>query len=84
MAMGSLFSRKKKSDEHFAEDDVKKRKKGRVTAHDKAVLDLKVQRDKLKQYQKRVCALGAACSGSGLCGQGDEGGVSRVLGAVCR
>lgn len=53
--MGSLFSRKKKSDEHFAEDDVKKRKKGRVTAHDKAVLDLKVQRDKLKQYQKRVC-----------------------------
>ena len=53
--MGSLFSKKKKSDEHFAEDDVKKRKKGRVTAHDTAVLDLKVQRDKLKQYQKRVC-----------------------------
>lgn len=53
--MGFLFSKKKKSDEHFAEDDVKKRKKGRVTAHDKAVLDLKVQRDKLKQYQKRVC-----------------------------
>lgn len=54
--MGFLFSKKKKknNDEHFAEDDVKK-KKGRVTAHDKAVLDLKNQRDKLKVYQKRVC-----------------------------
>jgi len=52
--MGFLFSKKKKKDtEHFAEDDVKK-KKGRVTQHDKAVLDLKVQRDKLKAYQKRM------------------------------
>jgi len=52
--MGFLFSKKKKNnDEHFAEDDVKK-KKGRVTAHDKAVLDLKVQRDKLMAYQKRM------------------------------
>ena len=54
--MGFLFSKKKKKDnEHFAEDDVK-RKKGRVTQHDKAVLDLKTQRDKLKAYQKRVCS----------------------------
>jgi len=52
--MGFLFSKKKKNnDEHFAEDDVKK-KKGRVTEHDKAVLDLKTQRDKLKAYQKRM------------------------------
>jgi len=51
--MGFLFSKKKKSNEHYAEDDVKK-KKGRVTEHDKAVLDLKVQRDKLMQYQKRM------------------------------
>jgi charged multivesicular body protein 6 len=28
--------------------------KVKITAHDKAVLDLKVQRDKLKQYQKKV------------------------------
>ncbi|KAJ1836076.1 Vacuolar protein sorting-associated protein 20 [Coemansia sp. RSA 2711] len=28
--------------------------KNRVTAQDKAILDMKVQRDKLKQYQKRV------------------------------
>jgi len=56
--MGFLFSKKKKKDnsEHFAEDDVKKGK-SRVSQHDKAVLDLKVQRDKLKAYQKRVCSL---------------------------
>eukprot|EP01027_Heterolobosea_sp_BB2_P001660 GEZU01002483.1.p1 GENE.GEZU01002483.1~~GEZU01002483.1.p1 ORF type:complete len:215 (-),score=78.20 GEZU01002483.1:370-1014(-) len=30
------------------------RKKSRITQHDKAVLDLKVQRDKLKQYQKKI------------------------------
>jgi len=39
--MGGLFSRSK--------DAPKK-----VTAHDRAVLDLKVQRDKLKQYKKKV------------------------------
>jgi charged multivesicular body protein 6 len=39
--MGSLFSKKK----------------NRVTQHDKAVLDLKVQRDKLKQYQKQCDAV---------------------------
>jgi hypothetical protein len=38
--MGALFSKKK----------------SRVSAHDKAVLDLKVQRDRLTQYQKRVRA----------------------------
>jgi len=37
--MGSLFSKKKKENH--------------VSQHDKAVLDLKVQRDKLKQYQKK-------------------------------
>lgn len=31
-----------------------KKKKDKVNQHDKAVLDLKVQRDKLKQYQKKV------------------------------
>jgi len=55
--MGFLFSKKKKDNgEHYAEDDVKK-KKGRVTEHDKAVLDLKTQRDKLKAYQKRMTAV---------------------------
>ncbi|KAF9354452.1 Vacuolar protein sorting-associated protein 20 [Mortierella sp. AD094] len=29
-------------------------KAGKITAHDKAILDLKVQRDKLKQYNKRL------------------------------
>lgn len=38
--MGSLFSKSKKQ--------------SRVTEHDKAVLRLKQQRDKLKQYQKRI------------------------------
>jgi len=37
--MGGLFSSNKKKD--------------KVTAHDRAVLDLKVQRDKLKQYKKK-------------------------------
>jgi len=37
--MGGLFSKKKNNN--------------RVNHHDKAVLDLKVQRDKLKQYQKK-------------------------------
>jgi hypothetical protein len=37
--MGGLFS---------------KRKKNRVNQHDKAVLDLKVARDKLKDYKKKV------------------------------
>eukprot|EP00019_Armaparvus_languidus_P003706 CAMPEP_0168591092 /NCGR_PEP_ID=MMETSP0420-20121227/6939_1 /TAXON_ID=498008 /ORGANISM="Pessonella sp." /LENGTH=208 /DNA_ID=CAMNT_0008626839 /DNA_START=24 /DNA_END=647 /DNA_ORIENTATION=- len=31
----------------------KGKKKGKITAHDQATLDLKVQRDKLRQYQKR-------------------------------
>lgn len=38
-AMGNLFGRKKQS---------------RVTEQDKAILQLKQQRDKLKQYQKRI------------------------------
>jgi hypothetical protein len=37
--MGGLFSKKKKPT---------------VNQHDRAVLDLKVQRDKLKQYQTKV------------------------------
>merc|ERR1712215_594935 len=37
--MGNLFSKKEKS---------------RITEEDKAILDLKKQRDKLKQYQKRI------------------------------
>jgi len=41
--MGSLFSKKKT--------------KSKVNQHDKAVLDLKVQRDKLKQYQKKCGAV---------------------------
>jgi charged multivesicular body protein 6 len=32
----------------------KRKKRSRVTEHDKAVLQLKQQRDKLKQYQKRI------------------------------
>ena len=39
-----IFSSKNKHDN----------KKQKVNQHDKAVLDLKVQRDKLKQYQKKV------------------------------
>lgn len=35
----------------------KAKKKQRVNSHDKAVLDLKVQRDKLKQYQKQCDAM---------------------------
>jgi hypothetical protein len=29
-------------------------KNSRITSQDRAILDLKVQRDKLKQYQKKV------------------------------
>ena len=29
-------------------------KKNKITARDKAILELKIQRDRLKQYQKRV------------------------------
>lgn len=39
--MGSLFSKFKK-------------KESRITEHDKVILQLKQQRDKLKQYQKRI------------------------------
>ncbi|KAG4066358.1 hypothetical protein HA402_000582 [Bradysia odoriphaga] len=39
--MGGLFSKQKKP-------------QSRITEHDKAVLQLKQQRDKLKQYQKRI------------------------------
>ena len=39
-AMGSLFSKTKKT--------------VKVTARDRAILELKVQRDRLKQYQKRI------------------------------
>jgi len=39
--MGGIFSRSKKA-------------RSRVTEHDKAVLQLKQQRDKIKQYQKRT------------------------------
>src|SRR5689334_39710 len=38
--MGSLFSKKKQPT--------------KISQHDKAVLDLKVQRDKLQQYSKKV------------------------------
>lgn len=39
--MGSLFS-------------IFKKKESRITEHDKVILQLKQQRDKLKQYQKRI------------------------------
>ncbi|KAL0482147.1 vacuolar protein sorting protein VPS20 [Acrasis kona] len=45
--MGSLFSR-------LFHNDKPEKKKNTVTEHDKAVLDLKNQRDKLKQYQKKI------------------------------
>ena len=32
-------------------------KPGEITSQDRAILDLKVQRDKLKQYQKKVINL---------------------------
>merc|ERR1712083_450139 len=38
--MGGIFSKDKKE--------------SRINSHDKAVLDLKLQRDKLQQYQKRI------------------------------
>ena len=46
--MGGLFSKGNKSGGGGGKG------KKKVTQHDKAVLDLKVQRDKLKQQQKNV------------------------------
>lgn len=45
--MGALFSSKKSAP---------KKQESRVTEQDKAVLSLKQQRDKLKQYQKKISA----------------------------
>ena len=39
--MGGIFGKQKKPD-------------SRITEHDRAVLELKKQRDKLKQYQKKI------------------------------
>ncbi len=49
-SMGHLFSKLF----HRHDGHGHQRKSNKVTEHDKAVLDLKNQRDKLKQYQKRV------------------------------
>lgn len=46
--MGNLFSGGKKKD------------KQKITPRDRAILDLKVQRDRLKQYQKKVPVAQAA------------------------
>jgi len=51
--MGALCSKKAVKKEHYAEDDVRE-KKSTVTAHDRAVLDMKTQRDKLTMYQRRM------------------------------
>ena len=45
--MGGLFSKKSKTNKRGVQ----------VSAQDRAVLDLKVQRDKLRQYQKRVVSV---------------------------
>jgi len=45
--MGGLFSSKKK-------EEPAKKQPNRITEQDKAVLSLKQQRDKLKQYQKKI------------------------------
>ena len=49
--MGAFFSSKKRSDKkNENNDDV-------ITTKDKAILDLKNARDKLKKYRKKVCSL---------------------------
>jgi len=59
--MGNLFG---KSDSSGSSSPSKAKPANRVTQHDKAVLDLKLQRDKLTRFQKKVLLLSTTrCGG---------------------
>ena len=52
LKMGNLFG---KSSSSSSSGQSRGKAENRVTQHDKAVLDLKLQRDKLTRFQKKVC-----------------------------
>ena len=52
--MGGLFSKSPKSTSKHAGNDAQKYSEAGVTEKDRAILDLKNARDRLKKYRKKV------------------------------